>query len=279
MKDYVMLFKRSQNYTQILVFLLISATMSAQSNDSTDLSEMKYGFITINSLPQGLVVLFNNEELGITPLENIKLPAGSQEVIILHPDRKDWKSLDIIKVVNIRNRRTTDLFITMGQSYTIISDPYDAEVFYRGKLLGKTPLHYSHHEPLKGTLSINKEGYKPFLLELRGDERLNTIKASLLKDSDQVAGSPRLFSRFNKPLGRERLYLYSAIGSSIVFGALSVYFNSRADDNYDSYLTNSDASKREFFFRKTEQFDNYSAISLAMSQVTLGVTVYLLLKK
>jgi len=118
--------------------------------------------ISISSVPDGVEVWEDEIQIGTTPFLLQNFPPkthsitlkmkGFEEVIYEIPSAQTTYSLSIALPLKPPEITTAEV--------AIISDPPDSSVFWRGKLVGKTPTSLTKLKPGDYVISIEKEGYK-----------------------------------------------------------------------------------------------------------------------
>lgn len=159
-----------------------------------------------------------------------------------------------------------------GYLYFINSNPFNAEVYYKDSLLGLTPVRFTSNEKLTGNVFLRKKGYK--------DESFNLEEYNFEKGTE-VFLKP-LFSVEEKVVIKDRQTnfvkkrsLTGILTSGIIAittGMLAYNTKEKANDFYNQYLDNRSQDNLD----KSNKYDIYSGISLALMQVSVAGLIYFL---
>ena len=117
----------------------------------------KPGSMNIYSEPSGAKIYLDNAYVGETPMSLEKVAEGEHEIRLVKLDYKIWTS----KVV-VRSFKPTDVKTTLEVSpgiLTVNSDPVDADIFVKGKYIGKTPYTLGNITPGEVVVRVEKNGY------------------------------------------------------------------------------------------------------------------------
>lgn len=98
----------------------------------------------------------------------------------------------------------------------------------------------------------------------------------VLDDSLIVASEQNNFE-FTKIKNKYINIKNSLLFTSIVANWTSFYLKGRADNYYDSYQQAGGAASAKHYYKKTEQFDDYSTAVLIISGVTFTIYLYYML--
>ncbi len=117
-----------------------------------------YGSLNIKCVPWADVII-DNKVIDTTPIsEDIKLKVGEYAIKLVHPDYPE-----IVKVIDIKENETTDLFVNLNKSFAWLNfrvHPW-AEIFLNEKLIGQTPMNVpSPVLPGSYSLAIKNPNYK-----------------------------------------------------------------------------------------------------------------------
>lgn len=139
------------------------------------------GKVSIQSTPPGASVVLNGESLGLTPLDDLRLPAGSHELTISLSRYQAYGA-----IIEVTGRGTRQTFATeLAPDWAEIglsSLPTNADIFVDGEQVGSTD---STIEVLAGDheLILRKVGYRDHSLSL-------SVTASVPQVIDPVALIP-----------------------------------------------------------------------------------------
>ncbi|HTP12339.1 MAG TPA: PEGA domain-containing protein [Bacteroidota bacterium] len=168
------------------------------------------------------------------------------------------------------------------------SNPEGAEVYLDTVFLGKTPLSrvmvsagqgvFRVFYPQAGlwgatmnadTVTIQRGAESTVVIDLQEAPLPGPRRAFV----PMTQANPDLF--LSTPGQRNsRLWIGSAAGAtSVVAGILSAYLKNKSDHEFDTYVATGDPA----LLNSTQRLDRWAGISLFLSEVGLGVLVYLLL--
>lgn len=236
------------------------------------------GFLKIDVEQTDLTVTLNDSLLGVTPLPILELKSGIYEFAISNPYKGLWKHDDWIQKIEIHPADTTVIKPTFKRSLILMTNPFDAQVFFNNQHLGNTPQYFDLPDDKKGQLLILKESYKPFVINL------DTVTASTLKiDLTRNIELQRslAFNTINKEMKiqRHKKLTYSLMALTIASGFASVYLKNQAEKNYNQYLRAGNLKDMNRYYRNAKNFDKYSSVSLGVFEVSFAFSMYLLIKK
>jgi hypothetical protein len=160
-------------------------------------------------------------------------------------------------------------------SYFINSNPFNAEVYYKDSLLGLTPIRFGSGEKLKGVLTIKKQGYKTETYNL---EEYNFQKGVEITLNSVLPSEEKIVIKDKSINFVKKKNFFGIIGSgllSLAAGTLAYTTKEKANDLYNSYLTDRNQDNLD----KSNRYDIYSGVSLALMQVSVAALVYFLFLK
>lgn len=117
----------------------------------------KPGAMNIYSEPPGADVFVDNVLVGQTPVSLKKVAEGEHEIRLVKENYKE----SVRKVV-VRSFQPTDVKASLEVSpgrITVNSEPSSADIYIKGKLVGKTPFTISDIPPGEAVLRVEKPGY------------------------------------------------------------------------------------------------------------------------
>ncbi|MCH8956981.1 PEGA domain-containing protein [candidate division KSB1 bacterium] len=118
----------------------------------------KPGSMNIYSEPAGARVFLDNNPVGETPISLKTVTEGEHEIRLVKEDYEAWTE----KVV-VRSFRPTDVKAILEVSpglLTIHSTPGNADIFFKGKFVAKTPHTLSNIQPGEIVVRVEKERYE-----------------------------------------------------------------------------------------------------------------------
>lgn len=202
----------------------------------------KAATLTIQSVPEGASVTINGSVLpGVTPLNAVEVPAGSDLHIVLHADGYEDATEDVKLAVgdSFRIRPTLVPYVAILIVNTV---PPGAQVFLDGQLLGETPYVNPGLRPGKGrVLVLRKKDYKTVEkeIDLVRDLKLSVnqpLKSTLVygyininvtnswaqvsENGKYLGDAPK---RFRLPVGRHRLKLVNTASGGSKFIEVEVF--------------------------------------------------------
>ncbi len=131
------------------------------------------GFLSITSKPRRAKVFVDDQYRGRTPLEALRLPAGSHEIRLT---KRGFRSFYDTKRIRPGKEHHLDARLkSLGSSVhmapakgtlDIVSKPLNAKVFINGKYFGKTPLNVKLR-PEKYSIELRHKGFKPYYQEIK----------------------------------------------------------------------------------------------------------------
>lgn len=118
----------------------------------------KPGSMNIYSEPAGARIFLDNNPVGRTPMSLKKVAEGEHEIRLVKENYKEWTQ----KVV-VRSFQPTDVKATLEVSpglLTVNSDPSEADIYFKGKFIAKTPHTLSNIPPGEVVVRVKKDGYE-----------------------------------------------------------------------------------------------------------------------
>lgn len=159
-----------------------------------------------------------------------------------------------------------------GYLYFINSNPFNAEVYYKDSLLGLTPVRFASSEKLTGNILLKKKGYKDESFNL---EEYNFEKGEEIFLKSIFSGEEKIVFKDKKTNFVKERSLTGILTSGILAittGMLAYNTKEKANDFYNQYLDNRNQDNLD----KTNRYDIYSGISLALMQVSIAGLIYFL---
>lgn len=266
----------------IALFLLTSfivSMMVPRPGYAQDNSQRKdtAGYLAIETDHRGLEVTVDGRFKGLTPTGILELPAGTHRIVVRHPSRSNWLDQDWMKEVQIAPGDTVVVDVVFKRSYSINSEPFGAEVFLDGEKVGETPLFIKLREGETTHVTLSHEGYQDTTVTLGGNRtRFLALELTpVTKEADLYLPDEIVQEQEHST---SKVLLYSAMGLSVVSGALALYFRDRGNDSYDRYLSTGDPAQFNQFYDDAKRYDRYAAASFVTFQVGFVASFYLFLR-
>jgi hypothetical protein len=211
--------------------------------------------------------------LGTTPLERIKIKAGSHLIEAVANNPGIWNNTNVTKRFNIKAGQDTTIYIQFTRGVKINSLPFNAKLISDKGLLGYTPFNIPFEENLGKEFHLEKPGYKTFTFVLEDPQsKLYTLQQIDLKSSIDESQS-FAYSLFQTRTKSKFLFLTGTVAAHWI----AFYFKNLADDNFEKYLTTGNPNQMSKYWDNTQKFDRFSNISLGISYAFLGGLIYTVL--
>ncbi len=234
------------------------------------------GYLMLLTQHVGLEIKIDNQFVGATPGSVFELTEGLHKVSVQHPDRRNWFEEDWFADVRILPNDTLRVPVVFKKSFSINSQPFGALVS-GNRVLGETPIFFKLAENEMTQITLSKSGYRDTTFTIgQDDQRFYNIAMSVARAPIRFAPAT---DNPDERRSRSKVILYSAAGLALVSGGLSLYFRSRGNDKYDSYLNTGDPELIEKYYRDAEHFDRLAAVSFGVFQVSFVTSFYMLLKE
>jgi TolB-like protein len=118
----------------------------------------KPGSMNIYSDPAGAQIFLDNNSIGQTPMSLKKVAEGEHEIRLVKENYNEWT-----QKVTVRSFQPTDVKATLEVSpgmLTIRSNPANANIYFKGKLVAQTPRTLGDIPPGEVVVRIEKEGFE-----------------------------------------------------------------------------------------------------------------------
>ncbi len=231
---------------------------------------------------QGKIVL-DSDTLELNATTEIEISPG-EHVLKFFPyhTASYWAHRYLIYPFTIGSagKRTIDL--TRSDIFTIRTDPHSAELYFRGRFLGRTPGDFYFLLGTGDSVVVRMEGYQDKALHL---DRLHDYGTELFYSlepvsvdgfvEDDLATYP-----YSSPL-RKLISpdLMASLGSGVILLAIGAHFNQQADKYYDQYLRMLGTNAREEAYSKVRRNDRISKATFIAGDLALGVFGYMLIRR
>jgi hypothetical protein len=168
------------------------------------------------------------------------------------------------------------------------SNPEGAEVYQDTMFLGKTPLVRVRVDEGERAFRLFYPGVGHWRAMTKVDSvtvRRRTEVTSLVDLNGSTPYGPRMeyvpTMQTNPDLfmaapahGNSKLWMgYAAGATMVVSGVLSAYLKSKSDKDFDSYIATGDPG----LLSSTQRLDRFAGMTLFVTEISLGVLIYLLL--
>ncbi len=158
-------------------------------------SKIKTLTITIETIPDGAEAYQNNTLIGTTP---IVLSNPSTKPLFLTLKKEGYENINF-ELKPLSSDSTFSLALPLKApeikfaELNIESEPVASNVYWRGKLIGKTPLNLKKLKPGKYVIAIEKEGYKKWEGEIVVlPDKTNELIAKLEKIEIKKPAPPKI---------------------------------------------------------------------------------------
>ena len=249
---------RSRCFIPALLLLLSAPALSGTAR------------LTVTSEPQGARIYLDTLFAGVTPVTLDSLE-GRLTLRVLGAEPSSWLAPVIIDTLILVAGQDTTVHYRLETRYYLNTIPSGAEVFVGDSLAGLTPLVFADSLVNRGSmLSLRKEGFANARV---GPNDLTST--SLILPLSILPGSPTekalaLGSAVPSP---DRLRLHLSGYSTLLFGLMTAYLKSRADNANEAFLRTGDPA----FLDRRNRLDSQAAISIVATEISLGMFIYFLL--
>lgn len=228
------------------------------------------GSLTIHSRPDSLRIYLDTLFLGMTPLNEVPVAAGTHTLALFHVADKRWSAFAYAETLVIREGEHVTRELSLPTIYHLVTDPYGASVFLDDSLLGLTPL-YLFAGPEAKMFKVTKAGFEEQLVPVGGDATEVRVALKPLPGAPPTRSSLFLSSdESNNPLP-----IYLSTGAAVVSGVAAAYWKTRADSYYADYRQSGDPSTLDH----VRHFDLLSGIALVTSEISFLLLTYQLISR
>jgi len=258
------IFLQYQNRIILLLYILVSFTFAQ--------NEIETGTLSISLKSPGYIYI-DSEYLSNKSIQNLNLKNGKYHISVFNSNSRKWNERGFEKSITILPEMHTELLIENTNLYYFNSTPYNSEIVQRNETLGKTPTFINSYDIDKSVkLTIQKSGYidKEVFVSPNQYEYFFNLKPETIKSDINIASTG--LDNSQTTWFKEGFVLVSVLSSWAAF-----YFKRKADKYYDKYLQEGNHLKMNNYFDKTEKFDTYSDVSIAVSLTSLGTYMYFLI--
>lgn len=224
-----------------------------------------------------MVLALDGTTLGRCPIDSIAVPPGAHVLRGWPVEGRKFSSGSLTRSVSVRPGLETTIDLSDLRWVRVETEPFGAFVTREGVPLGETPLTVSV-SPGDALLIVEKEGYRviPVSTEsLLSGPSTRSLKLEPAEGKEALAATVAF-----EPGGRERLSPSTVLLGMAVIGSATaaVVFNKEADDVFSEYGTTGNLEEMDELFRKAQRLDSWAVASWVVSEVTLGILLYHLLR-
>jgi len=225
--------------------------------------------LTVESEPPGARIYIDSAFVGVTPLSLDSL-GGTTVLQILGGDPESWLSGLKLDTLELGPGQDTTVVYHLNSRFYLNTVPSGASLFVNDSLAGTTPLVFADTLLHKSSmLALRKDGYQEAHL---GPEALQS--GSLILPLTLLPGATGL--QRPSPLSvpdHNHLRLHLSGYSTLLFGLMTAYLKSRADDANDAFLRTQDPA----YLARRDRLDHQAAYSIIATEIALGLFIYFLL--
>ncbi|MEX1139801.1 MAG: PEGA domain-containing protein [Bacteroidota bacterium] len=249
---------------RFVILLLVPFALLAQTPDADSLSS----YISFITEPAGAEVILDSTLVGRAPINNLPITAGLHRLSLGFPSFRDWNAMIRNEPIQVGLGESATFSYEFGATFNLVTVPSGVNVLYEGRSLGTTPLFYKSSVPLSKELVLQRDGYRTLELQpgsIRGFVAMKALDASV------TASEMAFASSIEKSASPWVEYVTGA--GIVVSGVAAAYFKHQATKNFDNYRATGNPSALD----KTRRYDDYSAVSLVITQASFAFLTYLLL--
>ena len=253
--------------------ILVCFTRAGASGPAESDSTRAGTTITIITDVDGARVYIDTIPCGLTPLSLHTVNAGVHRLKLVHPDSANWLTTNIEDSLEVIPDIPQVFRFRFERRYALTSIPTGAGVFIGDSLLGTTPLIFAPAQlPPAWSILVREIGCEP-AYATDADFRRGIFVIPL-----RANGSPLREDTLAGPGVRStpsNLRLIISGGITILAGIAAAYFKTQADERNDHYAATSDP----WAMAERHRLDILAGISLAVTQINLGIFTYLLISE
>jgi len=247
---------------QVLIMLYASSLFALQTGaDSSGLA-----YIKISRSAQEIVVILDGD-MRIEKDSVLAVSPGVHRIEGFHPDKSLWLRPAWKKDIECYAEDTTVVVIMIPYVCWIDTEPTGASVFINEEFKGITPVSVTIPRLSDTRILLRRKGYRDYIAD--ADEikkRVVCLKMLPVKS----------FSARRAAIGKR--WVVSTAVLSLAANVSGYILKRAADKEYGRYLSAANPDEMNNFFNNTQKLDNYSALSYAVGQISLGLSVYFLIR-
>lgn len=223
--------------------------------------------LTVRSDPPGALVYLDTLLAGTTPLVIDSLD-GPVALRLVGGASASWLAPVRAETLTVRQDTTVDY--RLRSRYYLNTVPSGAEVFHGDTLAGITPLVFGDSLLAEGrALALRKPGYRDLSIG-----RAELTGGSLILPLELLPGeTPERKSMVLGVPSSRGLRLHLSGYSTLLFGLMTAYLKSRADQANQDYLRTQDPA----YLARRNRLDQQAAVSIVVTEISLGFFIYFLL--
>ncbi|MBN2289776.1 MAG: hypothetical protein JXQ83_10625 [Candidatus Glassbacteria bacterium] len=239
------------------------------------------GHLTV--IPDPGVIILDGDTLDDSGPAEMEMPAGEHllRFFPLHTaDSWAHRYLEYPFTLGAQGRRVIDL--TRRSILSIRSEPQNADLVYRDRLLGRTPGEYLFLTGVGDSVLVRMSGFQTRVIDLdRMLEYGGELFVALEPDkSEDYIGQISADDEYRSPvraLFTPGLLISLSTGAGLL--VTGVHFNREADRHYDRYLRLIGTSAREDAFSQAKRNDRISKTAFIAGDLALGFFGYLIIRR
>ena len=231
------------------------------------------GWIQIHTASPVAKVWIDSLEIPLAGSDVIELSAGIHVFHFRAIDPENWLLQDVVDTIKIVANDTLNYILSFPEYQMINSDPYGANVWINGKLLGQTPLLVSKQDLLENQIVISKEMYEDTTL-FRINKLSPALWIELKLDSGSQLKKAQLAKLKLKGRNKQKYLALLTFGASLASGSASLYFKRNADREYNNYRRAGNPDDIRLFYDRTEKYDRLAAATYIGFELNLIASTY-----
>jgi hypothetical protein len=259
-------------FTVLLVSLLLLSVV-AHSGEASALKQdsigTQSGCVTFVGDGARFEVMMDTLMLGATPITGLKVSAG-MHIFTFIPSSRRWTDLAVVETLTIAPGDVLIHTVSPRRMVQVTSEPQGASVISGDSVVGTTPL-FLDEIAFGKRLRISKPGFRP--VDVSPEETQTLTHSVLIPDGSLpepalgpaplLIGEPSMTS------------VYITTAATVVAGVSAAYFKIKSDGYYSDFLRTGDRA----LIDRVHHNDVAAGVSLAISQIGIGVLTYLLLSR
>ena len=258
-------------YFILIGLLVLGFANAAFSEDAASDSTKLRGnsTLTIQTTPESVWVILDGKKVGTAPLEIDSISAGPHTLKLQHRDVTSWFADPLEDTVVIREGEHRILRYALHTKYFLTTTPFGADVVLGDSVIGETPF-IAATGLARRELVLKKPGYEPMIVTLSSQPIISTSLTRVWQKEER----PSYFVESSET-GSNTTGLYISGAATVLSGVAAAYFKVKADDRYQQYASTGNAH----FLSQTHRLDTAAGISIALTQISLGLFTYLILSQ
>lgn len=227
------------------------------------------GRLSVTGSGGEFIVRVDSVTIGQTPIRDAIIDTG-RHLLTCIPTTRRWTDLAIVETLFVVADTGIERNVYLRRMMQISSEPAGADIVAGDSLIGVTPL-FIEHVPGGATLRLSKEGYTAAtIVPGMVSDQFHVVLIPDGTDPGSAMTAPALAAGESSMSS-----IYITTAATVVAGVSAAYFKIKADGYYSDYLRSGDQSAVD----NVRRYDVAAGISLAVSQIGMGVLTYLLLSR